>query len=70
MTIARLKMTGALAVLAASLALSSVGNAQQPPPQFPDMTFFITSTGGKYLARGAGAHRVGGFVQAGVSRRS
>jgi hypothetical protein len=31
---------------AAPLALSGELRAQQPPPQFPNMTFFITSTGG------------------------
>lgn len=28
------------------LVLTGESRAQQPPPQFPDMTFFITSTGG------------------------
>ena len=46
----KLIKTTALAATAASLAasLAFVGGsqAQQPPPQFPDMTFFITSVGG------------------------
>ena len=38
-----LRFTG----VAAALLLSVTGaEAQQPPPQFPNMTFFITSTGG------------------------
>jgi hypothetical protein len=36
----------AAAAAAAPLVLNSKLQAQQPPPQFPDMTFFITSTGG------------------------
>ena len=32
--------------LAAPLAWSSVAQAQTPPPQFPNMTFFLTSTSG------------------------
>ncbi|MDA1323634.1 MAG: hypothetical protein O3C34_02710 [Proteobacteria bacterium] len=35
-----------LAAMAASLAWSNAAYAQQPPPQFPDMTFFITSKSG------------------------
>ena len=35
-----------LAAMAASLAWSSAAHAQRPPPQFPDMTFFITSKSG------------------------
>ena len=35
-----------LAFLAASLAWSNAAYAQRPPPQFPDMTFFITSKRG------------------------
>jgi hypothetical protein len=37
--------TTALAATAAALALIGGSQAQQPPPQFPDMTFFITSVG-------------------------
>lgn len=36
----------ALAMTAAALAFAGGSHAQQPPPQFPDMTFFITSVGG------------------------
>ena len=38
----------AVALAATTVALAFIGgaNAQQPPPQFPDMTFFITSVGG------------------------
>ena len=36
----------ALAATAAALAFVGGSQAQQPPPQFPDMTFFITSVGG------------------------
>ena len=41
----RIKIT---AVAATALTLATIGgsHAQQPPPQFPDMTFFITSVGG------------------------
>ena len=35
-----------LAAVAASLAWSNAAYAQRPPPQFPDMTFFITSKSG------------------------
>jgi hypothetical protein len=42
----RLIKTTALAATAASLAFVGGSQAQQPPPQFPDMTFFITSVGG------------------------
>ena len=35
-----------LAAMAASLAWSNAAYAQRPPPQFPDMTFFITSKSG------------------------
>src|SRR4030095_15758708 len=41
--------TKAKAALAAAFIVSaSIGGsqAQQPPPQFPNMTFFVTSTGG------------------------
>src|SRR6266545_3238121 len=38
--------TAALAATAAALAFVSGSQAQQPPPQFPDMTFFVTSVGG------------------------
>ena len=34
------------AMLPASLLLGGAALAQTPPPQFPNMTFFITSTGG------------------------
>jgi len=35
------------ALAASALTLATIGaEAQQPPPQFPDMTFFITSVGG------------------------
>jgi hypothetical protein len=37
--------TTALAATAAAFALIGGAQAQQPPPQFPDMTFFITSVG-------------------------
>ena len=36
----------ALAAIFASLVLSSAAEAQRAPPQFPDMTFFITSKSG------------------------
>jgi hypothetical protein len=39
------KVLSAIAILA-PLAAIGEGQAQQPPPQFPDMSFFITSTGG------------------------
>ena len=42
----RLVKTTALAATAAALAFVGGSQAQQPPPQFPDMTFFITSVGG------------------------
>lgn len=35
----------ATALLAIAISATS-SQAQQPPPQFPDMTFFITSVGG------------------------
>ncbi len=35
-----------LAAIVASLAWSNTAYAQRPPPQFPDMTFFITSKSG------------------------
>jgi len=35
-----------LAVTIATLALVTGSQAQTPPPQFPNMTFFVTSTGG------------------------
>ena len=38
--------TVAVAVTAIVLAFIGGSQAQQPPPQFPDMTFFITSVGG------------------------
>ncbi|MPZ32531.1 MAG: hypothetical protein GEV13_16295 [Rhodospirillales bacterium] len=38
--------TAALAATAAALAFIGGSQAQQPPPQFPDMTFFVTSVGG------------------------
>ena len=41
----RLHITG-LAACAALLSVVTGSLAQQPPPQFPNMTFFITSTGG------------------------
>jgi hypothetical protein len=40
------KTSLALLVLAAPFACSGVAQAQTPPPQFPNMTFFITSTSG------------------------
>jgi hypothetical protein len=36
----------ALAGIAGLLFASASPQAQQPPPQFPNMTFFITSVGG------------------------
>lgn len=39
-----MKRVGAIAV--AMVCSIGSASAQQPPPQFPDMTFFITSTGG------------------------
>lgn len=36
----------ALAMTTAALAFVGGSQAQQPPPQFPEMTFFITSVGG------------------------
>ena len=38
--------SAALAATAVALAFVGGSQAQQPPPQFPDMTFFITSVGG------------------------
>ena len=35
-----------LATTIAVLGLAAAADAQQPPPQFPNMTFFITSTSG------------------------
>ena len=35
-----------LAAMVAALAWSSAADAQRPPPQFPDMTFFLTSESG------------------------
>ena len=40
-----LHFTG-LVVSVALLSIVTGSQAQQPPPQFPNMTFFITSTGG------------------------
>lgn len=37
---------GGLATAAAMIALVTGSQAQTPPPQFPNMTFFITSVGG------------------------
>ena len=50
-----------LAATVAALAWSNVAYAQRPPPQFPDMTFFITSKSGPDGAnfsgiKGADAH--------------
>jgi hypothetical protein len=42
----KLRITAFVVVAAASLVLSGELRAQQAPPQFPNMTFFITSTGG------------------------
>lgn len=33
-------------IAGAAMALTATGHAQQPPPQFPEMTFFVTSVGG------------------------
>ena len=41
----RLQVTG-LVVSVAVLSVVAGSQAQTPPPQFPNMTFFITSTGG------------------------
>jgi hypothetical protein len=38
--------TASAVVAAGLLAFAGASQAQQPPPQFPDMTFFITSTSG------------------------
>jgi hypothetical protein len=40
------KIRMALAAGVFACALTGVSQAQQPPPQFPNMTFFITSTSG------------------------
>ena len=40
------KASLALFALVAALAWSTTASAQTPPPQFPNMTFFITSTSG------------------------
>ncbi len=40
------KTLGMAALALATVALTGELQAQQPPPQFPNMTFFITSTGG------------------------
>ena len=42
----KLRIAAFAMAVAASLVLSGELQAQQPPPQFPNMTFFITSTGG------------------------
>ncbi|ODT21047.1 MAG: lectin [Kaistia sp. SCN 65-12] len=33
-------------IAGAAMTLTATGHAQQPPPQFPEMTFFVTSVGG------------------------
>src|SRR5262249_728712 len=42
----RMKMKAALASIVVVSALVGGLQAQQPPPQFPNMTFFVTSVGG------------------------
>lgn len=46
----RTKCFAIIASVAAMTLVASAGRAQQPPPQSPDMTFFITSAG---LGKGA-----------------
>jgi hypothetical protein len=42
----RLRFAGAALAAAVAFAMSGTAEAQQQPPQFPNMTFFITSTSG------------------------
>ena len=42
----KFRITGLAAAALGLLGLMGQALAQQPPPQFPNMTFFITSTGG------------------------
>ena len=64
-----------LAALAASLAWSNAAYAQRPPPQFPDMTFFITSKSGPDGAnfggiQGADAHCKALATRAGAGNKT
>lgn len=43
MMLTRQAMAG---IAGAAMTLTATGHAQQPPPQFPEMTFFVTSVGG------------------------
>jgi len=43
MTLTRQAMAG---IAGATMMLTAAGHAQQAPPQFPEMTFFVTSVGG------------------------
>jgi hypothetical protein len=43
MTLTRQAMAG---IAGATMVLTAAGHAQQAPPQFPEMTFFVTSVGG------------------------
>ena len=44
------KCLAIIASVAAMMLVASAGRAQQPPPQAPNMTFFVTSAG---LGKGA-----------------
>ncbi len=46
----RTKCLAITASVAAMMLVASAGHAQQPPPQAPNMTFFVTSAG---LGKGA-----------------
>jgi hypothetical protein len=46
----RTKCFAIIATIAGMMLVASVGRAQQPPPQAPNMTFFVTSAG---LGKGA-----------------
>jgi hypothetical protein len=64
-----------LASMAASLAMSSAAYAQRPPPQFPDMTFFLTSKSGPDGANfggieGADAHCKALATRAGAGNKT
>jgi len=64
-----------LAAIAVSLAWSGTADAQQAPPQFPNMTFFITSTSGPDGANfggieGADAHCKALATKAGAGNKT
>lgn len=58
----------ALAVTTAALAFVGSSQAQQQPPQFPDMTFFITSVGGPQGANFGGLEGADRHCQALATR--